>query len=561
MTCTTTPDDVFASLWQLAQCACATIEQEPPDLLLVLYKSGRLVEVAIETLWIATRPHPLPPRLAINLGTEKTRPFMDSDWPYHSMEWSEAEDAGRLVAWAQAQPQLLEPLQAQLAATLGHDQPPTRILVLDDVIHDGGTAFLSLGLLWKLYPDCETTLMAGLPPAWRQELGWHWLETTLLDTITKGANRYGVKGALTDEARKQLDQHWGALLTGIVDDGEQPLGWRPLTAATMPVNAFLPARGPLSPFLQLAPAMQQQVQAYIRAQLEQANAAPAQPLGRSPRLGWPQRVTLSWQEKLWAYAWPRATVSIEELLPICGVPPAELIRALDDYVGYDSMTRCETPAGPRYTITPRLGAVLCGTLLTTPHPTFAQLQWPETPPRTISQPAEYAYTNPAAAGAPLLLLLSSSAYAAVNLPVMAVHPATLEDDLLAALIQQAAMERPPVATPEPPQQKQIHAGWAYLNDVCGLRYVLYHQQEPTLPFVLDTTIPIAERAERLAQLAIASVTAETYRAGTDGIRYLATAMQLSIETPLTPHYEQAILRLTSAADLEEARDWVLAQKC
>jgi hypothetical protein len=57
-------------------------------------------------------------------------------------------------------------------------------------------------------------------------------------------------------------------------------------------------------------------------------------------------------------------------------------------------------------------------------------------------------------------------------------------------------------------------------------------------------------AERLAELAITSARQE--RAGRDGISYLIKAKLNGIATPLSPSYEQEILRRTGTASLEEA---------
>jgi hypothetical protein len=56
--------------------------------------------------------------------------------------------------------------------------------------------------------------------------------------------------------------------------------------------------------------------------------------------------------------------------------------------------------------------------------------------------------------------------------------------------------------------------------------------------------------ERLAELAIESARCE--RGGRDGITYLIDAKRNGIVTPLSPGYEQAILRRTGASSLEDA---------
>jgi hypothetical protein len=57
-------------------------------------------------------------------------------------------------------------------------------------------------------------------------------------------------------------------------------------------------------------------------------------------------------------------------------------------------------------------------------------------------------------------------------------------------------------------------------------------------------------AERLADLAIES--AKKLDNGKDGISYLISAKANGIETPLSPGYEEAIIRRLSASGLEDA---------
>jgi hypothetical protein len=100
-----------------------------------------------------------------------------------------------------------------------------------------------------------------------------------------------------------------------------------------------------------------------------------------------------------------------------------------------------------------------------------------------------------------------------------------------------------------------------LRDFAGLPVVLYTDLKPNIRLVLARQTPPEIKAEELARLAVASVTAETYAAGTDGIRYLADALAHSIETPLTPYYCAAVLALAAdAPDLETARAWVAQQR-
>ena len=74
-------------------------------------------------------------------------------------------------------------------------------------------------------------------------------------------------------------------------------------------------------------------------------------------------------------------------------------------------------------------------------------------------------------------------------------------------------------------------------------------------FVLYTRIGRNIRAltlDHLAELAIRSARGEVGATGTNGIRYLESAMRHRISTPLTGEYESAILRKTGAMSLDEA---------
>lgn len=100
-----------------------------------------------------------------------------------------------------------------------------------------------------------------------------------------------------------------------------------------------------------------------------------------------------------------------------------------------------------------------------------------------------------------------------------------------------------------------------LVDFSDVTKVLYTSIAATIPEILDASRSIEEKADVLARLAIASVTAETYAQGRDGIRYLSDAIEYGVETQLTNAYRQNILRLSgSSLNLEDARIRVAKQK-
>jgi hypothetical protein len=82
-----------------------------------------------------------------------------------------------------------------------------------------------------------------------------------------------------------------------------------------------------------------------------------------------------------------------------------------------------------------------------------------------------------------------------------------------------------------------------LPNFAGVAVVLYAKFGPTL----SNPTP-----EELAELAIKSAMSEAGKRGRDGISYLISLKRQDIVTPLMPAYEQAVLKITGAATLEDA---------
>ncbi len=167
-------------------------------------------------------------------------------------------------------------------------------------------------------------------------------------------------------------------------------------------------------------------------------------------------------------------------------------------------------------------------------------------------------SSPTRAGAPVLVPVPAGYGAAAPAEVLVLAP-EVDQELAAALLQQRELN-PTGADDMWFAADEEETPVRELPDFAGLPIVLYAAGAPNLPEVIPDDIPLAAKGEILARLAIASVTAETYAAGTDGIRYLADALARGIVTPLTEPYRQAILRLTGAPDLETARAWVARQR-
>lgn len=99
-----------------------------------------------------------------------------------------------------------------------------------------------------------------------------------------------------------------------------------------------------------------------------------------------------------------------------------------------------------------------------------------------------------------------------------------------------------------------------LRDFAGISAVLYSELKANIP-VVRTKKPPEVKAQELARRATESITSATYSAGTDGIRYLADAIDNRIETPLTAFYRAALLALAGdAPDLETARTRIAQER-
>jgi hypothetical protein len=94
--------------------------------------------------------------------------------------------------------------------------------------------------------------------------------------------------------------------------------------------------------------------------------------------------------------------------------------------------------------------------------------------------------------------------------------------------------------PRPSSSNAIHIG--RISGMAGCDFVLYA--------CLSANIDDPISPERLAELAVSSVCQTS--PGRDGISYLMNAKANGIITPLTPKYEEEILRLTRAGGLEDA---------
>jgi len=185
-------------------------------------------------------------------------------------------------------------------------------------------------------------------------------------------------------------------------------------------------------------------------------------------------------------------------------------------------------------------------------------------PVTTPFPVEYARSSGTRAGAPTLVPVPEGLGTPVQAQILLMRP-DMSDYLVADMLYRRETNRVgdfSVQYDKDAQQKKRDPVLVKkVQDLSGVPYVFYIWLAPNLDVVLDDGRTDAAKAAHLADLAMRSVTAGTYPAGRDGIRYLADAIRHGIRTPLTEHYGAEVLRLAcDAPDLEKARLRVARQK-
>jgi len=176
---------------------------------------------------------------------------------------------------------------------------------------------------------------------------------------------------------------------------------------------------------------------------------------------------------------------------------------------------------------------------------------------------EYARSSSRRAGAPSLIIVPDGRGAAVKAKIL-----VLERDFSLTEAKNMLYRReidnvgdPGIMYPEGRQPGKNKILIDELHQFAGLDVVLYTRIGINLPIILDRTISVFRKANHLAELAVDSLTLDTYRAGRDGIQYLLENMDSGIITPLTESYcQHVLLKTNSAKDLSAARTYLAKQQ-
>jgi hypothetical protein len=277
------------TLWQFATEFCAEVRDFQPDLILVLMHSGWMPFLAGRELWNRVETAPLPPVICTNLGREKVEIFNKTVRNPHAITAyllpiveTDASIAF-FLAWLAEKTDWQAALRAQIQAELGAEIPK-RILIVDELSHEGGTILLTQGLLNLLYPSAQTRFIEmGLEWHFAFWENWtHEQQPQLLELAMFGEPAEG-------QIFTQLWQTGRQTLIGTVDLTPDNLGWQKITAAT-PLLADLTPLLPLETWLSLPAWAEGIVQKEIARRVTEYAASPLPPEKQYPSLPLKQRL-------------------------------------------------------------------------------------------------------------------------------------------------------------------------------------------------------------------------------------------------------------------------------
>jgi len=150
-----------------------------PDVVIVLMHSGRMPLYAGMELWQRTQQTPFPPIVGVNLGREKLKRFNElENRPGVTNCFIGALESDDVIAfflaWLYDQTHWQEDLRACIQEKVGEATAP-RILIIDELIHEGSTWLLTLGLLNLIYPKAEIQFYSA-NVEWKHHFFDAWIE-------------------------------------------------------------------------------------------------------------------------------------------------------------------------------------------------------------------------------------------------------------------------------------------------------------------------------------------------------------------------------------------------
>ena len=541
-----------AELYALARLACNQIERCAADLVLVGIPGGQGTLLATQALWGETRAVPFPPVAAFHLSEQHVASY--EQLPHRANGYRLVGfalgilEAGPYLAWVHRQTTWQAELRNAVEAALGPGRAPTSVVVLGERDPEEVTAPLALGLLASVYLAAHARYVSGPGGFFGSATYW---PIHFIDEWLNGSQLAAASALAADP------EIWGSIGGDLISLALAGATAGPETLAWQAYGTDHPAVARLSPYFPradllalpgwAADAFRQVIVARHRT-LTRPRRRPRS--GQKPPRSRPYLLTPTF--RIGRELWLRQRLTAAEVAHSAGITEEEAAQSLE---------RCLTPGlleaeaadadGVRtYCLRNRVGILAYGSLRADPGPGLT----PYVERRialTTPFPVEYVRSSPTRAGAPVLVPVPAGYGTPAPAEVLVLAP-EVDRATAGVLLQRRKLDRASddamwFATDAEEMAVRELPGFA------GLPVVLYAAGTPNLPEVIPDDIPMAEKAETLARLAIASLTPDTAAAGHDGIRYLADAIAQGIVTPLTEPYRQAILRLTGTADLAAAR--------
>ena len=153
------------ALYDLGTWVCEKIDEFAPDVVVGLAHSGWLPVLVARSIQNAVGIRPFPPAVRTNIGLEKHGIYIRRyGKPFPVYCCSECSDepfrTGHYLAWLAQRHRWLKELDGQMREALG-DNPPQRILVVDDIFGGLRSGYTAMGLLGALYPQSRAVMLAG----------------------------------------------------------------------------------------------------------------------------------------------------------------------------------------------------------------------------------------------------------------------------------------------------------------------------------------------------------------------------------------------------------------
>ena len=226
-------------MWLSACRVCDNILDYQPDLVLVLMHSGWGPVFAAQALWQLTQSRPFPPVARSNIGREKIGIFENAHHldttSFFVGEYSSTIDIGKLLAWLTSRTDWREQLRQQVAEVMPSANDPGRILVVDDTIHEGSTAILTLGLLEWSYPQADVRFLNA--DSWYRSD----YREFMLAALVPGDELFPDGKLPSDEVKN----HLASVAVGSENVAEDSLCWQPVSLdspAVQALSSYRPAR-------------------------------------------------------------------------------------------------------------------------------------------------------------------------------------------------------------------------------------------------------------------------------------------------------------------------------